>query len=350
MIKQDGILVILVNKFKTFASTHPGIYYIVKVGKECLRFNTLMGELAFQVEQKEGYLPIEIFMFQRRTRLSNSCIGRRRDLLDHVEESYFYRQPSKFNDSRVEWKSIEVNFPNQPVYFSIDVEFYPRVPILPLKDGKCNVRIEKSDKIEPPNNFVNPSKPHAKIRKRDRMISTINQLNIDALKGNKSRAASFEDTIYHDIKKVHNGDTLLNNYEHGDGSTKPFFHEDVSGPIKSTEVYHMIKMNQHKVTNEILQLDISPQQFFMDIENRLEHNQGMNFVNMFPTNNIRLTGYLGRGKWGTTMCSETMMNWYLQSGVDSLPPPPLPPKCPQRMLWEECYLIEKDLYISNVLR
>lgn len=340
---------ILVSNFKTFESTHPGVYFIIKVGEKCVRFSTLKKEVAFQIERKDAHVPIEMFMFQRRIRSSNSCIGRRRDLLDHVEESYFTRQFSTFNDSCVEWKSIELKFPNQPVSFTVDVEFYPRVPILPFKGDRCNITFSKSEETKPTTNLVTSARPHAKIRKRDRMISGINQLSI-RLNSNKSSAASSGDTIYYDIGTVRNGNTLLNDYEHGNGRTKPLLPEDFSAPINSNEVYDMIKTNQHKVTNETLQLDISPHQFFMDFENRLEHNQGMNFVNMFATNNIRLTGYLGRGKWSTPMCSEPLMNWYLQSRVESLPPPPLPPKCPQDMLWEECYLIDKDLYISNVLR
>lgn len=60
------------------------------------------------------------------------------------------------------------------------------------------------------------------------------------------------------------------------------------------------------------------------------------------SDNIKVTGYIGNGRWTETTLNRSLRLWYLQSHIPSLQGPTLPPKgCPPDILMEEYYLIKQ---------
>lgn len=68
-------------------------------------------------------------------------------------------------------------------------------------------------------------------------------------------------------------------------------------------------------------------------------NKPAHFTNFDP-DNVKVTGYTGRGTWIQSSINKSLYLWYLQPHIPSLEKPALPPKhCPPNILWEEYYLI-----------
>lgn len=366
MKKQQSTLVLLIKECRALKILHPGVYFVIKVGKKCIRFNNDNNELVFQLDEKGTLASLEMFMFQRRKN-SGLPAGRRRDLLDSTCAHLLKSACSKRTETCIEWKSYVVEFAAQSLSFVIDIEFYPYFPLLPLKNeqkssqarnmvaGKPPTGAKKQlplqqaslQKIPEPTN----KEDHRKTRKRDRFrLRSLHNLTkglatVDANR-TEDETKNNSNIIFYDLKNLKNSTGLPSDYQHGSSPSQT----DLVRPMDGKELYTFVKKNQHKpATDEKLILDISPQAYFNSPENRMKYNQRLNFVSMFSSNNIKLTGYLGSGKWDKLELSDTFINWYLKPEVRPLNSPQLPPKCPVGMLWEEYYLINKDIYIHDVL-
>lgn len=380
MIGQNGTLVILVRDFLAASELNPGVYFGFKVGNNCIRFNQLRDDLIFPVKRDESELPIEVFVMQRRPRLKNSIIGRRRDLLDHCKVHYTKQPVVKSDERCVEWKLVELKLTSAHMTFLVDIEFYPAVPQLPSKHNRMRTRSEPKEEIsapEPKRDLSQPeakaqlqrhrSQPEARVqppkeqadgrandkttgtdkkpgsrRKRDKIKALIVGGPKDKASSRPSSKSADANVIYYDLSTPKVG-TASDGYKHGESQPAA-----LPIPLSSSETLVLSEKKPEIIEDEVLSLDISPKDFFSDVGNRVKHDQGMNFTSMFSSQNTSLTGYLGKGKWCEPQAVDNLL--YLQPGVKPLPGPPLPPKCPQGMLWEEYYLLNHELYSKTVLR
>lgn len=362
MARQYGVLVILIRDFRANAELNPALYFGLVVGNQCVRFNQIRDGLQFVVEGNESEFPIELFLMQRRPRLKNSVIGRRRDLVDRCTVYCKKLSATKSDGLSFEWKSVELKLTKASMTFLVDIELYPAVPELPPKGNEVEseqVDVEPKRKLNQVGNLATTSSSkeetyaatNSKVsraskttifRKRDKIKATL----AGTLKGHGSSTASLKnaDVIYYDLSSQ-NGGSCNGDYEHG----KPHLisHRILRNDVK---LYELTGKKAATAEDDILPLDLAPREFFSDIGNRIKHDQGMNFTHVFSSHNRLVTSYLGSGKWGEPLLPDSLLNWYLQPSVKPLKSPPLPPKCPRGMLWEEYYLLHRGLYTKTVLR
>lgn len=372
MVEQHGTLVVLVRDFRTEVDLNLGQYFALKVGDNCIRFNQVQGELMFPIDVGESSLPIELILFQRRPQLKNSVEGRRRDLVDRCEVFYNRFPVSKSEDSYLEWRSIHLRLRKSKMTFVIDVEFYPAVPFLPSKDDETTSSSCDSEQTVPELELEEDRAQGKKLpsvppkdqangedknrsnghegkkllkRKRDKFKALLIGSSRERVKERTSSSVVNSNTIYYDLQSSQKVDSGCASYRHGESSLA-----QPQTSLRTKEISNLFDKDLEAHGDEVLPLDVSPREFFNDVGNRVKHNQGMNFTNVFSSHNVRLTNYIGKGRWGEPVLSQSLLNWYLQPGVNPVPGPPLPPKCPRGMLWEEFYLLNHELYSQTVLR
>ncbi|QLQ79639.1 hypothetical protein HG537_0C02860 [Torulaspora globosa] len=352
---QYGTLVILIRDFRANVELNSGLYFGLLVGNKCIRFNQIGDELEFPIEGNESELAIELFVIQRRPRSKSSVIGRRRDLVDRCTVYCKKLSATKSDGLCFEWKSVELNLVKASMAFLVDIEFYPAVPELPPRDSRVRtkrVNVDPKRKAESSvtsSSLMEVAYAGSKASRASKKTGSGKRNKIKALlagtsKGHSSNPTSLKnvnaDIIYYDLST--NAKNCDGDYKHGE----------------SHQIRHHIALDDAKfyeltgspTDDETLPLEISPSEFFSDIGNRIKHDQGMDFSQLFSSHNRLVTSYLGRGKWGEPLLSDSLRTWYLQPTVKPLASPPLPPKCPQGMLWEEYYLLNRGLYTKNVLR
>ncbi|QLL32764.1 hypothetical protein HG536_0D02860 [Torulaspora globosa] len=363
-----GTLVILIRDFRANAELNPGLYFGLVVGNTCIRFNQIRDVLEFPIEGNESDFPIDLFLIQRRPRSKSSVTGRRRDLVDRCIV-YYRKLPAMKSDGLCfEWKSVELKLAKASMTFLVDIELYPAAPELPPRDNGMGsgciseqVNIDSKRKVNEversatssflkevtdatTSNKVSRASKKTGSRKRDKIKALIPGTS----KGRASNPASLKNTdanvIYYDLS-TQNAGSCCSDYRHGE--SQPISFRMVLGDAR---LYELTDKKAETAEDEALPLELSPMEFFSDIGNRIKHDQGMNFSHVFSSHNRLVTSYLGRGKWGEPLLSDSLLNWYLQPSVKPLTGPPLPPKCPRGMLWEEYYLLNRGLYSKTVLR
>lgn len=363
----DGTLVVLIRDFQSNFILRPGVYFAIKVGLNCVRFNQIHGEITLDVGGQGTDPTLEMFVFERRPRLKNSTVGRRRDLLDRGRERYYKRPVSQSGEFRVEWKSIEVKLPRTRMTFIMDIEFYPRVPILPHKNvsnmdissqkDRQDQRVKSEERDGKQRTTLNDVKGQTvcenqrhrketpretdKVRKRDRIKSAL-----AGFKKENKEQMNDGNTIYYDLSERPHPLGSRYTYQHGDSLSLQKL--EVPSNVMENDIGELVRPEGSE--QDTLPVDVTPQAFFNDASNRLKFSERLNFLNAFSSDNTRLTSYLGNGKWSTPLLSDAGLTWYLQPGVEALPNPALPPKCPKGMLWEEYYLLNQELYTRDVLR
>lgn len=353
MIAQNGTLVILFKDFRSAASLKPGVYFGMKAGLNCIRFNQVSGEFVFPIGGDGTDANLEMFVFERRPRLKNSRLGRRRDLIDRCTDCYYKRPISKSSENCIEWKSVELKLTKAQIVFVVDIEFYPNVPVLPLKDGSnahSTIQEDEPNDIHPDQDIRKPSlrksdetpKVSVKLRKRDKIKYAISSFRKENRKDLKVDA----DMVYYDLDSLSNPTSAPEMYQHGNLLS----YEDLAS-AEADEFHDFMKLvRSESAEDEVLPVDVSPYTFFNEAANRLKYSERLNFMNAFSSGNIKLTSYLGGGNWSKSLLSRAVFDWYLQPGINSLSGPPVPPKCPKGMLWEEYYLLNHELYTKDVLR
>ncbi|QLG74187.1 hypothetical protein HG535_0G00710 [Zygotorulaspora mrakii] len=365
MRRQEGTLVILLKDYKCPAIPPTNVYFVLKFGKRCVRFNGHSGEMVLELDYSDLESPLEVFMFQRRNGKGISTATRRRQLVDKTSSFIFEFPYTTKTETLTEWQSFEVEFFNYQILLLFDIEFYPRSPMLPAKEGnqeadgltfekKPNNMSTSSDQNGPPQRKAQRNTPDSEKFKQNRSkkrnhfrIPLISNLVRDSSTRRTKENSDYDGTIFYDLDVQSGVKASFNGYKHGSSINS----QSLLSPMSSGELYKYIKVNQQKpVKDDQLTMDVSPQDYFKYTGNRLAHDQNLNFVNMFSSDNVRLTGYLGAGRWDKKVISEVFINWYLRCDTKPINSPQLPPKCPLGMLWEEYYLINREGYIHDVLR
>lgn len=366
MASQNGMLIILIRNFRSAVALNPGLYFAIKVGLNCIRFSQVSGELVFPIEKHEKDAFIELFVFQRRPRLQNMSMGRRRDLIDRCEERYYQRPAFRSSEVCIEWRSIELKLSQAKVSFLIDIEFYPKVPVVPTKDSYPKLNdaqeevehesiqaVQKADQPIP-NDLNTTTKESGKLRKLDKIRSAITTFRKQRplqtpgkQQGKQEREhlmQADDNTVFYDLNSMPHNASPCDKYQHGDLIKLAASHK-IDKPKDFNEL-----IRDESSGYDSLPIDVSPRTFFNDAGNRLVHSERLNFMHPISSENVKLTSYLGGGKWDQPSLSRAALNWYLQPAVKSLPGPVLQPKCPKGMLWEEYYLTSRELYIKDVLK
>lgn len=357
MIIQDGTLVILIKDFFSKTGLHPGTYFLLKLGDHSLRFNRVKGELVYKINKEDCEKPLQMYMFRREGKPSDFTKGRRRKLIDQSSVKLFEQLESSRDETRIDWKGVRFCFTTVPIGFTMDIEFYPSGPVLPPKRNQfeqpkevpSSLPVQHAERKPLP---VVPKTEEKSSKKSKRAHFFPIHRHMSRKKSVKEKE---DDIIYYRSEDVVK-------YQQGEAEPKPcqepaYQHGDIGGEISTIpgkepeDLYKFIKQNQYRPgLNDVLPVHTTPREFFKSPENRLKYDQDVGFHNFFPSNNVRLTGYLGRGKWHQNQVSCAFLSLYMMPTTNPLPAPPLPPKCPKNMLWEEYYLINKDQYIKDVLR
>ncbi|CDO92021.1 unnamed protein product [Kluyveromyces dobzhanskii CBS 2104] len=359
MIRQDGQLVILPSKLAIGSKLDAGSYFMLKLGQNAIRFNSTRGSLEFTVSASDWDNDLEFILFKRRPRSKNDLRGcRRRDVLDRYSININTTKPKELNQYYVGWKQVELNSSVKHVQFIVDIEFFPSSgPIIPLKS------LHSSHKEDSVKEVTVKNKPELQKQKR---LPISNEKKGDSnqnpepnvkffprfrrhsrhLKKHSPEASnediSFDNVIEYDGKE---NVVTAGNYRHG----FKIYEESVSD---TSDVYSFIDKNKEKIRNydhDTLVINETPKDILKDELVRFRLGDKLMFMHSFPTANVKLTGYLGNGRWSIPETSATRRQIYLLQ-QPSLPPPRLPPKCPKGMMWEEYYLLNKGKYIDEVIR
>lgn len=264
MIAQNGTLVILFKDFRSAASLKPGVYFGMKAGLNCIRFNQVSGEFVFPIGGDGTDANLEMFVFERRPRLKNSSLGRRRDLIDRCTECYYKRPISKSSENCIEWKSVELQLTKAQIVFVVDIEFYPNVPMLPLKEDSNMHRIIQEDEYNdthPDQDTRRPSlckldenpKLSVKLRKRDKIKSAISSFRKDNRKDLKSDVGM----VYYDLDSLSNPTSAPDIYQHGN-----LLSHEYLAPAEAEESHDFMKLvRSESAEDEVLPIDVSPHTF-----------------------------------------------------------------------------------------
>lgn len=353
MIRQDGKLIILPSKITVGKQLEVGTYFMLKLGQNAIRFNSIRGNLELNVRAADWDTNMEFIIFRRRPRLKNDLLGcRRRDVLDQDFININKLRPKALREYYVVWKSVELNSLAKDVQFIVDIEFFPSSgPIIPLKSPqspseksspviktKLPKQLPQSPESKPattPRDQESSPKFFPRLRRHSRHQRR-NDLNID------SDDIVYDNVIIYDGKEKA---VVAGNYTHG---LKSYEAEssDTSG------VYSFIEQNKEKIRNydyDTLVIKETPKDLLNNEYAHLQLGDKLMFIHSFPSANVKLTGYLGNGRWSVPETNETRRQLYVLQ-QPTLPPPRVPPKCPKGMLWEEYYLLNKEKYIREVMR
>ncbi|SCW03514.1 LAFE_0G12156g1_1 [Lachancea fermentati] len=353
MIEQKGNLVLLIRSIRNEDKLRLNQYFVLMQGKRALRFDISDGELAMKVDQEDCKCPTEIYVFQRNG-IARGQNARRRQLVDSYTSNVLETKATTNQSTILEWKGIQFNFLALDVSIIVDIEFYLSKPIPPPKQKRLRERPLPPVLPKPQvtsNPYQNKSQEQAKKAKdnseattADKSHSRVHFFPRHWRKSKKTRPKEQNvifygenDLILYQKNISSSSSESPSSYEHGEIT----LHDEESQSSEQTpEVYKFIKKNQYKPAfDEILDLNVTPRDYFSRIEQSEPKRVTPNVLHRFPPGNVRITGYIGCGKWSKGKLSMEALNWYLRPSVNPLPSPPLPPKCPVHMLWEEFYLI-----------
>ncbi|CCF60296.1 hypothetical protein KAFR_0J02320 [Kazachstania africana CBS 2517] len=313
-MNKDGTLLISVKNVRGIENLKPGQYVVLKIGDEvCLRFTGVSAGDEFSVAIDFNYhgtmnldgTILELFLFERSKFLQS---GRRSR---HLLESCCYNLDENLIDASDDysetWKDVILEFNSQiHLKYQVDLKFSSITPFLPLKPKNKRILKYKTQQLN-------------------------GGRNSDVFVENISTKKHFK---FHSIRErlFHRGAQDV----HEDPSDDAIIYDLDEMPNVTCDPDYYVEEYKHGIT------DIGEQQPTVVIKE--EDTRLLREQRYFPTNNINMTGYIGKGKWlkDSKTLSESMENWYLQPHIMSVLGPKLPPKrCPRDMLWEEYYLISK---------
>lgn len=322
---------------------------MIKLGDHAIRFNSLKGPFEFDMDSMDWSNELQLIMFGRRPRQKYDTVGsRRRDLIDRNGIMLNQLKPATTNQYCISWRDVRINLTAKDVSIVMEIEFYPtKGPVKPLKLSEASKSLVTPDptyensaslkevEISKPRNDYH--KPEFKFFPRFRRSSK-----------HAKRLEILDGDIFYDNAIKYNGNKLLiasEQYIHGEISTGTFTIDD------SDDVYDFIKKNKSKsrYDDETLVINNTPKSIMKEDYIRLQLGEKLTFMHSFPSSNVKMTGYLGNGKWCKPQTNEIRRQIYLLS-QPSIPPPKLPPKCPKGLLWEEHYLLDKETYIKEIMR
>lgn len=360
MVHQDGYLVIIIRDHSKLCRLQPGTYFVIKLGNRVLRCDLSSNELVMNITKDEYDQRVNFIVFQRIKRKLNDPVGsRKRKLLDQVESDILNSNALIATNTRLEWRNKEIYFNTINIRLIVDFEFYSKFPIIPSKNMNLNVyshlntskwnnlKKTSSNNLRYTKTFDNTFNLDTKVKK---IYSHGDNENM-----NKHKKASVIDseTIIFDNNNtlIYKTDNLMKpcfrGYQHGysDDQSREF----EKAQYLESELYKFIKLNQYKKDySDVLPIEMTPAIFFQNELNKFKFNQHIRF-NVFTAENIKLTGYIGHGEWIRPDLSDNLLHLYIISDI-TFSGPPLPPKCPINMLWEEYYLINKNRYAKDVTR
>ncbi|EDO16257.1 hypothetical protein Kpol_505p34 [Vanderwaltozyma polyspora DSM 70294] len=364
MFKQNGTLIIPIKSISGYKPLIQQLYFIVRIGDRCSRFHVTDKYLELNISEAEYNRELDWFVFKRVRKIgkANQVLGIRRELLGRVSFNVSDHVPAVETDTRIEWNSLSIKFHELGIGIGFDLEFYPNEPIVPLKIINTNIKpkVSHNKKIQQAQKVVISSEVKLKQNSNNPFRRIKNKLNYCKNSGQSQLNKihdPYQEEILIQVGEVSSNRSSSSNYSEGFGT---YTHGPVEMPltpvtsVNSSEIASYIKQNirsakQDDVESK-LSLDVQPMEFFKSGINRLQYSQRMKFQNNFSSMNVKITGYIGNGKWIDEVMSLPISYWYLQNHVESLPGPMLPPKCPVNMLWEEYYIIDKEKYIQEVIR
>lgn len=388
---QSGTLIFEIKNFNRHSGSENGYYFIVRSDNDCLRFSEEEKELILSLNKSENddknVLSLQLYVFQRFPPKNKSDTikyqGRRRRLIDYTELSLNDIPVSTFRESYIDWENVVIKFDKIGISCRFDVEYYPSTPIVPDRDRDNPYFLVVKKQIKPPTlqrRKATEQQQQLKSSTRSKQIRMIQ--NTKSRKFNKFK--QFSEMISHVTKpklthrvensgtdtdiwinldeKTNQGEAEINmdilDYKHGSNSIVLFDLERDDLTMDESVIYNAVSKKEkyyeenerHNLDtriekDEILSLENIPSIFFGNMGNKLNYNEQLDFTSIFTPMNVKVTGYIGNGKWENTELYESLMNWYLQRHIKSLDGPKLPPKyCPRNILWEEYYLMEKDVF------
>ncbi|CAB4252296.1 similar to Torulaspora delbrueckii TDEL_0B04870 hypothetical protein [Maudiozyma barnettii] len=380
---KNGIVIFNINTFGKWCTPSNGYYFIVGIGKNFQRFDSsikqVLLELEFQPFKDFNNTSIDIYLFKRNLRSikknkKNAYQGRTRSFIDNHTIRLRDVKASTIRETYVDWDNLNIVFPRSKLFFQISVEYYPSTPIVPIKADNALDLYWNKEHVSNKEHKDAVTKPliiqNCKEKQKDFIITyshtgkfkKIGNLFKTLFKGqecdNNGIPQFYEDT-YLDIDNPNINmesqsvfSTALNQ-----NTSNHSFCTEIDFPLDDKK-YDDYQFNYEipSITNEkdckqkgdILPLGTAVPIFLNYLSNRVLYNEHINWTTIFEPMNVKVTGYLGNGKWTNSELSESLLSWYLQPHVKSLVLPRLPPKlCPRNILWEEYYLIDKQELITQ---
>lgn len=368
MISQNGTLVILPNKLNIGKRLQAGSYFMLKFGNSCVRFDSVKGPLEMKVSSEHWNQQMGFVLFRRRPRLNGDPVGfRRRDIIEQTSLSIKVRKPERIAEYCVTWKNIELDLPVQDIQLIFDLEFYPSDgPIKPLKknqpyqlqanelkERRPNIRQKSPEPVKHQTEPMNKVKPsHTILNRFKKGIKNLRHIHST---DRTDYPADESEVVYDNVieyNKEEPQQVVMGNYVHG--MNMPEIVDDSATNVDTMDVYSFIRRNKEISANRLsdddtLVIGDTPRDLMKNKHARLSLGERVQFAQIFPSRNTRLTGYVGNGKWVIPEGNEFRRQYYMLHGK-ALPAPQVPPKCPKGMLWEEYYLLDKDKYTNEVIR
>ncbi|SMN18380.1 similar to Torulaspora delbrueckii TDEL_0B04870 hypothetical protein [Maudiozyma saulgeensis] len=382
---KNDIVILNINNFDKRFTPRDGYYYIIGIGKNYQRFdstvNQVLLELKFKPFTDMKNTSIDLYMFKRNPRsISNTkkeiyqC--RTRSYIDYYSLKLREIKCSTLRETYADWDNINITYPRSKSFLQISIEYYPSTPIIPTIrkvpinsqfDKKINTMKEDKDIVIGPlimQKYHGKRKDYNVEYSHTKNIKQVGKLLKNIFKDhsfNNNGIPDYEEDIFLDIDNPATSIESQSIYSNS-------MDQDTLGHSLDTEnelTLNIAKNNtyQHntiihsftfeskdgdKPVSDILPLEVSVPIFLNNFSNRLQYNECIDWTNIFEPMNVRVTGYLGNGKWENKELAGSLLTWYLQPHVQSLVPPKLPPKlCPKNILWEEYYLIDKQELITQ---
>ncbi|CCE63680.1 hypothetical protein TPHA_0F01980 [Tetrapisispora phaffii CBS 4417] len=361
MIHQDGTLIIIIkNKLCHRELFNGGYYFVFKIGNKCVRFHTPDGTFKFFITKEEYNKTIDLFIFKRERIRKRSPgdnkpltgVNMIRQMVSRDTIDFLKLRPTLKVATRIEWNSIEVDFINGEVALLLDIEFYPTLPLLPGKIREAHALSEGESSLKPPlpSRYKKPLVNYTHVPEHRR--SSSKPLNYVRSAFSLSHSLNKKEQKRYQLHNA--GSTIMletkENYSISDmKSDAGYIHGDSTFKSNTTDVNPVLIANYirknvqpHKNPDK-LSLYTTPREYLQSEYNRLLHNESIDFSHPFSIDNIRVTGYVGNGRWCDSALNDSSQYYYLMKYVTAFPSPRLPPKCPINMLLEEYYLIDKKI-------